>query len=83
VTGSKTGTTIPGVLVGNKCEYRDGTIDTRAEVVREEAERHAAEMGLAYFETSAVRFQICERYSDVTDTINFFNRLIISVWTTH
>jgi len=42
-----------GTLVGNKCELRDGQIDTRAEVVREDASRMAQDLGLAYFETSA------------------------------
>ena len=43
-----------GVLVGNKKDYRDGSVDSRAEVVKEDAQRLAEELGLAYFETSAV-----------------------------
>jgi hypothetical protein len=44
-----------GVLVGNKCEYRDGTADSRAEVTREEGASAASDMCLLkYFETSAV-----------------------------
>ncbi len=44
-----------GVLVGNKCEYRDGSADSRAEVTKEEGFSAAADMCLLkYFETSAV-----------------------------
>jgi hypothetical protein len=43
-----------GALVGNKAEYRDGTIDSRAEVSTEEATAMAGSMGVPYFETSAV-----------------------------
>ena len=49
------GPPLSGVLVGNKCEFRDGTVDSRAEVAREDGERFASELGLAYFESSAVR----------------------------
>ncbi len=41
-------------LVGNKSELRDGTIDSRAEVSIDDATNFAAELGLTYFETSAV-----------------------------
>eukprot|EP01041_Mallomonas_annulata_P008888 gene8888-18401_t len=47
------GPRLGGVLVGNKADYRDGTSDSRAEVVREDAQRLASELGLSYFETSA------------------------------
>lgn len=42
-----------GALVGNKCDFREGGIDSRADVVKEDAHRLAADLGVAYFETSA------------------------------
>eukprot|EP00428_Durinskia_dybowskii_P078935 CAMPEP_0170355378 /NCGR_PEP_ID=MMETSP0117_2-20130122/612_1 /TAXON_ID=400756 /ORGANISM="Durinskia baltica, Strain CSIRO CS-38" /LENGTH=205 /DNA_ID=CAMNT_0010609415 /DNA_START=68 /DNA_END=685 /DNA_ORIENTATION=+ len=42
-----------GVFVGNKCEFRDGSIDSRAEVDLLEAKEMAESMGMPYFETSA------------------------------
>lgn len=42
------------VLIGNKTDLRDGTIDSRAEVTHTEAKNLAAGLGLRYFETSAV-----------------------------
>jgi hypothetical protein len=54
-----------GAFVGNKCEFRDGSIDSRAEVDLLEAKEMAESMGMAYFETSAVRgfplFLSCRR----------------------
>lgn len=47
-----------GVLVGNKCELRDGTTESRAEVTKDEAAHAASELGLAYFETSAVKIKV-------------------------
>lgn len=47
------GSQVLGVLVGNKSEFRDGSVDSRAEVTREEGTRVATDLGLAYFETSA------------------------------
>lgn len=47
------GSPILGALVGNKCEFRDGAVDTRAEVTKEEAQRLANELGMQYFECSA------------------------------
>lgn len=49
------GTRMIGCLVGNKCEYRDGSVDSRAEVRKDEAEAIAKELGLAYFESSAAQ----------------------------
>jgi hypothetical protein len=43
-----------GVLVGNKNEFRHG-VDTMTEVTFQEGQQAAGELGLAYFETSAVR----------------------------
>ena len=43
-----------GVLVGNKNEYRHGVVDTMTEVTFQEGQQAAGELGLAYFETSAV-----------------------------
>ena len=43
-----------GVLVGNKCDHRDGAIDTRAEVIHEDAANFGKQLDLQYFETSAV-----------------------------
>lgn len=42
-----------GVLVGNKCDYRDGTIDSRAEVIMDDATNFARQLDLHYFESSA------------------------------
>jgi len=47
------GPPMPGVLVGNKCEYRDGSVDSRSEVSKQDAQRFANDAGLGYFETSA------------------------------
>lgn len=47
------GPPLPGVMVGNKCEYRDGAVDTRSEVSKSDAQRLANDMGLGYFEASA------------------------------
>jgi hypothetical protein len=49
------GVNLIGAFVGNKCEFRDGSIDSRAEVDLLEAKEMAESMGMAYFETSAVR----------------------------
>ena len=43
-----------GVLIGNKAEYRHGMVDSRAEVTNQEGQQAAGELGLAYFESSAV-----------------------------
>ena len=43
-----------GVLIGNKSEFRHGITDSRVEVTFQEGQQAAAELGLAYFETSAV-----------------------------
>lgn len=53
-----TGQKMLGVLVGNKCELRDGTTESRAEVTKDEAAHAASELGLAYFETSAVKIKV-------------------------
>ena len=47
--------TVLGALVGNKAEYRHGVVDTRTEVTFAEGQQAAGELGLAYFEASAVR----------------------------
>ena len=47
------GPPLPGVMVGNKCEYRDGSVDTRSEVNKTDAQRLANDMGLGYYESSA------------------------------
>jgi hypothetical protein len=49
------GVNLIGAFVGNKCEFRDGSIDSRAEVDLLEAKGIAESLGMAYFETSAVR----------------------------
>ena len=41
------------VLVGNKTDLRDGTIDSRAEVTFTEGKTFAGNIGCQYFETSA------------------------------
>ena len=48
------GSSLIGTLVGNKCEFRDGSIDSRAEVDLLEAKETADSLGMTYFETSAV-----------------------------
>jgi hypothetical protein len=51
-----TGQKMLGVLIGNKADFRDeGGLDSRAEVSLEEGQGAANELGLKYFETSAVR----------------------------
>jgi GTPase SAR1 family protein len=62
-------TPIIGALVGNKKDYRPEGMgpdraafpmrDSRAEVSREEAQRIGADLGLAFFETSAVILSPC------------------------
>ena len=47
--------TFAGVLIGNKSDFRDPTVD-RACVSVEEATAFAVSVGLKYFETSAVSF---------------------------
>lgn len=47
------GPPLPGVLVGNKCEYRDEAIDSRCEVQMDDAQKMANELGLGYYEASA------------------------------
>ena len=50
-----TGQRMLGVLVGNKADFReDTTMDSRAEITRDEGLGAAKELGLEYFETSAV-----------------------------
>lgn len=48
------GVPLVGAFVGNKCEFRDGSIDSRAEVDILEARETAESLGMTYFETSAV-----------------------------
>lgn len=49
-----TGQRMLGVLVGNKADFReDTTMDSRAEITRDEGMGAAKELGLKYFETSA------------------------------
>jgi transport family protein 27 len=52
-----TGQRMLGVLVGNKADFREDTsMDSRAEITRDEGLGAAKELGLQYFETSAVRW---------------------------
>ena len=53
-TARNGGPRLIGTLVGNKCDNRDGALDTRAEVTAEDGEAYAKQLQLAYFETSAV-----------------------------
>eukprot|EP01034_Spumella_vulgaris_P022997 gene22997-29183_t len=55
-----------GALVGNKAEYRDGSLDSRAEVTVEEATAMAGSIGVPYFETSAAN------NLGVEDTFRYF-----------
>ena len=49
-----------GALVANKCDFRDeGGLDSRAEVSLEEGQGAARELGVKYFETSAVSALPC------------------------
>ena len=52
------GPTPIGVLVGNKTDLRDGTVDSRAEVTNTEAKNLAAGLGLRYYESSAVSIHV-------------------------
>lgn len=52
------GVPLVGAFVGNKCEFRDGSIDSRAEVDILEARETAESLGMTYFETSAVSFVV-------------------------
>lgn len=53
-----TGQRMLGVLVGNKADFRaDSSMDSRAEVSLEEGKGAAKELGLRYFETSAVSWE--------------------------
>jgi hypothetical protein len=49
-----------GVLVGNKADFRDdSSMDSRAEITKDEGQGAAKELGLKYFETSAVSVRLC------------------------
>mmetsp|Transcript_8680 Transcript_8680/g.12957 ORF Transcript_8680/g.12957 Transcript_8680/m.12957 type:complete len:125 (-) Transcript_8680:117-491(-) len=73
-----TGQRMLGVLVGNKADFReDGGLDSRAEVSKEEGQGAAREMGLQYFETSAVRKCI------IGLGITFVCRQLILTWIRH
>lgn len=48
-----TGQRMLGALVGNKSDFREDKIDSRAEISEEEGARAAQDLGLPYFETSA------------------------------
>lgn len=56
---------ILGVLIGNKNEYRLGVVDSRTEVTFQEGQQAAGELGLAYFETSAVCSAMISRHPDL------------------
>ena len=53
---------IPGVLVGTKCEYKSAK-----EVSPEDGQRYADKIGLDFFEVSAVHRRI---YRHITQTLN-------------
>ena len=57
-TVQNSGTNLIGALVGNKSEFRDGSIDSRAEVNFGEGKELADSLGMQYFETSAVSSNI-------------------------
>ena len=50
----KSGAPLIGAVVGNKCDFRDGSLESRAEVGLSEARSVAEAMGMKHFETSAV-----------------------------
>lgn len=54
----KSGAPLIGAFVGNKCDFRDGSLDSRAEVGVSEARAVAEAAGMKHFETSAVRHNI-------------------------
>jgi len=56
----KSGAPLIGAFVGNKSDYRDGSLDSRAEVGLSEARAVAETAGMKYFETSAVRCSRCK-----------------------
>jgi hypothetical protein len=59
-------------LVGNKADYRDGSADSRAEVVKEDGQRCAKELNTKYFEVSAV----CLRHYNYNFTRQFSSCLL-------
>jgi GTPase SAR1 family protein len=55
-TASDSGNKLFGVLIGNKADYRTAdTVDNRCEIQYEDGQQMAKELGLAYFETSAMQ----------------------------
>jgi len=78
------GVPLVGAFVGNKCEFRDGSIDSRAEVDILEAKETAESLGMTYFETSAVSrvlsccFLLCIKLHACTYAI--FSQAICSVY---
>lgn len=79
------GAAIIGAFVGNKSEFRDGSIDSRAEVSEAEAKVLADSLGMAYFETSAanntnveapfrhIAEEFYKRYEDTVQNTDDFN----------
>mmetsp|Transcript_30608 Transcript_30608/g.39252 ORF Transcript_30608/g.39252 Transcript_30608/m.39252 type:complete len:217 (+) Transcript_30608:140-790(+) len=53
VRATRQSTQIPGVLIANKADLREGGINARADVSREEGEQWAKDANLEYFEVSA------------------------------
>ena len=47
-----------GVLVGNKADLREGPPPTQAEVGKSDATKMSADLGVPYFELSAVSYDI-------------------------
>lgn len=60
------------VLVGNKSDHRDGAIDSRAEVITEDAVSFAKQLDMLYFETSAASNKVDEPFKAVAN--EFYKR---------
>lgn len=65
-----------GVLIGNKSDYRninnnDNDGESRAEILYEDGEKMAQELGLKYFETSAVNLYHYNLYYCINNNYYF------------
>jgi GTPase SAR1 family protein len=76
------GVALIGAFVGNKAEFRDGSIDSRAEVGTQEGRESAEVQGMAYFETSAAN-NICveEPFQHIAQ--EFYKRYNHSIYTSN
>ena len=67
------GPQILGLMVGNKCEFREDITDSRAEVNKDDAKKLATELGVLYYEVSAANnINIEEPFKRIAE--EFYNR---------